>query len=205
MPRFLQPDGGSRAARNLAAAIPEPLLPVVGTEIEPRDGSRFIAPAPARRGLSLEHKLPLLITLLLVATLGAGLAVAYRQVTTAAVSNATERLAGISAQLSGVVAPSIPQGMVLLTGVAADEALSAYLDTPDPSRAEPAVAALGRLRPRLQPELPAVLLGPDRKPLLWSGEMPAPAGSAAVRPATITPLPDSGVGHFFRIGERGYF
>ncbi|HEV2733820.1 MAG TPA: hypothetical protein VGV85_03240, partial [Longimicrobiaceae bacterium] len=67
-------------------------------------------PNGARRaGLSLERKLPLLITALLVVSMAAGAASAYVEVKRSAVDTALERLQVVAQQLASAVASSTGQ------------------------------------------------------------------------------------------------
>ncbi|HEU0076388.1 MAG TPA: hypothetical protein VFQ76_01990, partial [Longimicrobiaceae bacterium] len=84
-------------------------------------------PIGARRGgLSLERKLPLLITALLVATMASGAASAYVEVKQASVETALERLKVVSEQLAATVGPSLAQRLAGMDGVGRDPAVHAF-------------------------------------------------------------------------------
>src|ERR671914_1410976 len=99
--------------------------------------------------LSLERKLPVLIFGLLLAVVGAQTWSAYREVRSAAESQALERLRRLGAQLAGTVRTALTQRGVLERRVASDAAVVAFLRTPaDPTRAREARRALEQLAPR---------------------------------------------------------
>ena len=167
-------------------------------------------PATGRpAGLSLERKLPLLITALLVVTMAAGVGSAYREVRRAALDTARERLKAITQQLSSLVAPQIAARHATLVAAGADSsALSAYLAAPSPATRASAMAALQRLRTPNDSTLPLMLLDRQRKPVLSLGV--APAGSGApldVRAPAAEGLPDSagGFGRFVAIARKPFF
>ncbi|HEX6370419.1 MAG TPA: HAMP domain-containing sensor histidine kinase [Longimicrobium sp.] len=161
------------------------------------------SPRPVRRGLSLEHRLPLMITGLLVVTMAAVVLSAWAEVRQAATGSALERLRRVTEQLALLSAPSIPTRLQEMRTVAAAPAFGAVLQAPDgPARAA-ATEALQRLRGAAEPELPIALWDAARRPLLHVGTFPAGATPAAPPPAAI---PDSsGMGPFFTAGTLNYF
>jgi signal transduction histidine kinase len=170
-----------------------------------------VEPPGTRRpaGLSLERKLPLLITALLVVTMAAGVGSAYREVRRAALDAARERLKAITQQLSSLVAPTLGTRHAALAAAAADtSALAAFLAAASPATRAAAAAALQRLRLPNDSTLPLVLLDRQRKPVLTVGVAPAGAGAPlAVRAPAAEGLPDSagGFGRFVAIGRRPFF
>src|ERR671917_2218276 len=99
--------------------------------------------------LSLERKLPVLIFGLLLAVVAAQTWSAYREVRSAAESQALERLRRLGAQLAGSARTALTQRGVLERRVASDAAVLAFLRTPaDSARAREARLALQQLTPR---------------------------------------------------------
>jgi signal transduction histidine kinase len=110
------------------------------------------------RGLSLEFKLPLLITTLLVVIMSAVVAFAYAEVKQSARAHAPERLRMIAQQLSEMIQPMLAQRAARVREVAADPAVAALLDEPgDAARGRAASAALSRLRGASPSSLPVVV------------------------------------------------
>ena len=109
-------------------------------------------PATGRpAGLSLERKLPLLITALLVATLAAGVAFGYRDFRRSSVRAAHERLELIPKQLSALAVDGITRRRATLTAAAADPAFPAFLAAPTPAaRAAATPQAPSAADPELQ-------------------------------------------------------
>ena len=176
---------------------------MLGDSTKEETEGRGLAP---RRGLSLEHKLPLLITLLLVAALGTGLAFSYTLVARSAVSNVEQRLEGISEQLAAVIVANLPPGLTAMRRVAGNAAVLDFLTSRDPSLAGAATEVLAGMRPQSNRDLPTVLLAPDRSAMLWDGQLPGGGTGPERRPARIAGLPDStGVGPYIDIAGRGYF
>src|SRR5687768_593880 len=172
MLRFLQTARPDSIAGGSASSLPDQGNALTGTPPTLPTEPAAAGSRPTRRGLSLERKLPLLIILLLVATLGTGLLFAYSMVARAAVANVTQRLEGIAEQLATIVAPTIPQGVASMGAVGVQDAVSDFLESGDSSLAPAAAETLSGLRPQSNPELPTVLLSADRTPLLWDGELP---------------------------------
>ena len=84
-------------------------------------------PRSRPRGLSLERKLPLLITALLAAILAAGVLFAYAEAKQTAVDGAEERLDRVARQLSALTAPTVPARLQELRAGAAHPAVAAFL------------------------------------------------------------------------------
>ncbi|WP_420127494.1 ATP-binding protein [Longimicrobium sp.] len=160
-------------------------------------------PRPTRRGLSLEHRLPLMITALLVATMAACVFFAWAEVRQAATSTALERLRRVTEQLALLSGPSVPARLQEVRTRAAHPALAAYLRNPDAAARPAATQALQGLRTAQEPELPIVLWDRARRPLLHVGAFPGGRSPAA---PTAESLPDSaGVGRFFAAGPMTCF
>jgi len=164
-------------------------------------------PASGRpAGLSLERKLPLGITALLVATLAAGVAFGYRDFRRSSVHAARDRLELIPRQLSALAVTGIKLRRATLATAAGDPAFPAFLASPTPAARAAAIAAFQKLRVPNDSGL-LVLLDGARRPLLSLG---APPGGGALTADGPLPggegLPDSaGLGSFVTIGARPYF
>ncbi|MFL5384021.1 MAG: sensor histidine kinase [Longimicrobiaceae bacterium] len=155
-------------------------------------------------GLSLERKLPLLITTLLVVTLAAGVAFAYGEVRGAALDTARERLEAITQQLATLSAPQMARrGATLAAAAGSDSALAAFLAAPSPATRAAAMATLQRLRtPADSTQRLLALLDRAGRPALALGAAPAAGGGVPAADA----LPDStGAGRFVAIGGRPHF
>jgi signal transduction histidine kinase len=160
-------------------------------------------PVSPRRGLSLEHRLPLLITALLVCSMAAVVLSAWAEVRQAATGAAQERLSRVTQQLALLSAPTIPARLQVMRGTAAHPAIVGYLQAPAGAARNGALDALRDLRTLAEPELPIMLWSAARRPLLSDGTPPAGYPSDAALPG---PLPDStGAGRFFAIGRLNFF
>jgi signal transduction histidine kinase len=151
--------------------------------------------------MSLEHKLPLLITALLVATMAAGTIVAYLEVQRSAVENVRTRLELLARDLSALLEPAIPQRMELMEEVASDPAVLAYLRDPSPDREESVKNQLGRLHLNNQADLRLFLMDMARVPVVAFSPDDMPADPRL----PVDFIPSSGFGRFFRFGEGVYF
>lgn len=142
-----------------------------------------------RTGLSLEYKLPLLITGLLVATLSAAIFLGYREVRRAAVENARSRLELIASNLAGILSPTTIARMGSLRQAAAEPDLLAYLEDPTGPRLDRARAVLDRLNGPGAGGAHIVLLDADGVPLLPIG--------AESSDLPLANLPEDGLGPLF--------
>ena len=154
---------------------------------------------------SLEAKLPLLITALLLGVVLAIVAASYREVRRSAMSSATERLHLVAEQLSTIAAEGVVRRMATLTDVAADPALLHYLESGDPATQAAARQALSALSPAADTTLPVQLWSAAREPLLdvkpGRAEEPSVYAEWQSRSAS---APDSGYGPLFHVRGRGY-
>src|SRR5690349_14009806 len=98
----------------------------------------------AARALSLEHKLPLLISGLLVLTLLAVAWSAYAQVKRSALEAAAERLVVVTRQLADLSRANSAQRAAVMRSVADDPAIRAALAGPPDAPPTPAVVAAVR-------------------------------------------------------------
>jgi signal transduction histidine kinase len=161
------------------------------------------SPSPTRRGLSLEHRLPLMITALLVATMAAVVFFAWAEVRRAATSTSLERLRRVTEQLALLSGPTVPARLREMRAAAARPAVLAHLESPDGATRAAASQALQALRTVQEPELPIVLWDRARRPLVHVGAYPP--GLAPAAPSAGS-LPDSsGVGRFFAAGPLTCF
>jgi signal transduction histidine kinase len=101
---------------------------------------------PARASLSLERKLPLLISILLVALAGGLTAAGYHEVRQASELRGIERLQRLSAQLAELAGTTSETRLAAMRRVAADTAIVAYLAVPPESNVALKPAALAALR-----------------------------------------------------------
>src|SRR3712207_3573045 len=114
-------------------------------------------PRPVRRGLSLEHRLPLMITALLVVTMAAVLVFAWAEVRRAAIASAQDRLRRVAEQLAIISGPTIPQRLQVMRAAGAAPALTAYLRAPSGANTAAATQGLQALRTPAETELPIML------------------------------------------------
>jgi hypothetical protein len=163
------------------------------------------SPSPTRRGLSLEHKLPLLITALLVVSLAAGAFFAYAEVKQTATQAALVRLRTVAQQLATLVAPGVPARLQVMRAAADDPALLAAVDAPDGPARPAAAAVLQALRRPEEPALPVALWDAARRPILFLGTYP---DSVEAAPGTLRGSPPdaaSGISRFFPLDGGHYF
>jgi signal transduction histidine kinase/type II secretory pathway pseudopilin PulG len=97
------------------------------------------------RSLSLEHKLPLLMTAVLLAVLAASLALTYRTLSRSTDDAARHRLAQAITQVAGSAQDAMAQRARLLVATARDPVVAAALDARDTSRHAAAREVLARL------------------------------------------------------------
>ncbi len=158
---------------------------------------------PGRSGLSLEHRLPLMITALLLVTMAAVVLSAWVEVRRAATGGALERLRRVTEQLALISTPTIPARLQEMRAAAAEPGILAQLQSPGEGTRAGATQALQGLRTAAEPELPIVLWDRARRPLLHLGAFPGGLSPTAPPPG---PLPDStGMGRFFPIGRLNFF
>ena len=107
--------------------------------------------------LSLEHKLPLLMTAVLLVVLAASLFLTYRTLSDSSAAAARKRLTEAVEQVAGSAEISMRRRAQLLAGAARDPALRAALDTNDTSAYAPARRVLLRLTAATDSGLPVEL------------------------------------------------
>lgn len=112
---------------------------------------------PIRRVASLEYRLPLLISALLVTLVTIGAVLAYQEVRRLAVVAATERLERVSTQLAELTAQSTTQRLEQMREIAASSAVRSVLST-------------GRMTAEAEAALEELRVTGDSLPLeLWGG------------------------------------
>ena len=142
----------------------------------PHPAVRGLADDRPPRALSIEHRLPLLISGLLLLVVVAFAWLAYREVRRSALDLANERLTTISRSLTQLVETGAQRASDLLDAAAhADSAPAAYLRLPDRGTEARATASLRRLLGSGRPNGTAVteLWSADRRRLLSTGPSPA--------------------------------
>ena len=184
----------------------------------------------SRRRLSLEQKLPLLMTGVLVIVVATSLALTYQAIAQSAEAAAATRLARVAGQLASSIEGSINQRAALQRRVASDSAVHRVLresprtaadgsqpnELSDTARAFTAArAALASLVSGTDSGLPVELWKADGRQLIrLAADSAAPANAAEipdVAPSWITDSaatvrPDSvRVGAFYESGGRVYF
>ena len=164
-------------------------------------------PATGRSaGLSLERKLPLLITGLLVVTLAIGVAAAYREVRQTQFGAARERLQRMTTQLSTLSGPSVGLRRAALAAAGADPAVAAFVAAPSAADRAAAAEVLRRVHVPTDSALPIALLDGARRPVLMLGAPPPGATAGPGRVPGAEGLADSaGMGRLFAIGRHAYF
>ena len=107
---------------------------------------------PARASLSLERKLPLLISILLVALAGGLTAAGYHEVRQASELRSVDRLQRLTTQLAELAGTTADARLAAMRRVAADTAIVAYLAAPAEANAS--------LKPGATAALSGIALGP---------------------------------------------
>jgi signal transduction histidine kinase len=157
-----------------------------------------------RRGLSLEHKLPLLITALLAVILAGGLLSAHAEVKASAVHAAEQRLRAVADQLAALAGPGIPARQQGMRALARNPALAARLHAPGGPAPADVEQALQPFRRADTSDLPIVLWDRAHRTVGQIGTFPDSAGPWPT--TTKAMLPDAGgVGRFFGAGGRHWY
>lgn len=128
--------------------------------------------------LSLERKLPLLISGLLLLVLIVFSWGAYVQVKQSALIAASERLQRLTRQLSDLLATSVAQRSQAMRGVAADSAIHALLRAPGAAASAGALTRLRHMGTPADSELVVAVLDAQGRQVLTGGSsVPADAGT----------------------------
>lgn len=162
---------------------------------------------PARvRGTSLERKLPLLMTAVLVVLLGVGVLLAYREVRRASEVVATGRLQRFTDGLAVAAAQAFPRWSDRLREAARDPAVRRALTDRTPSRAglDAASSILADLANPADSGLVTELRAADGRVVASLGDRPA-TDSRPLTGGVITSPDSMSVGQFYESGGRVYF
>jgi signal transduction histidine kinase len=162
----------------------------------------------ARGSLSLERKLPLAITALLVVILAVGVIFAYAEVKRATVGAAEERLQIAATALSDVVSRPIPEAVEGIRKAANDPALRRFLEAPVEANRAAADSALEEMHGRSRRKLPILLRAPDGRVLLFRGRSPdvAVGDSGQLSAVEQGSIPDSlAMSPFIEVGDSAYY
>lgn len=158
------------------------------------------------RGMSLERKLPLLMTGVLLAMLGGGVLLAYREIRRAAEVVTSDRLRDVADGLASAATTSIPRLAALFREVARESPVQRALTEGTASAADLAAirSSLRKLGVPSDSGIVTELWTADGRIILSEGEPQAHEG----RPATgaVVTGPDSlSIGAFYWSGGRVYY
>ena len=158
------------------------------------------------RGISLERKLPLLMTAVLMAILGGGVLLAYREVRRAAEVVATDRLQRFADGLAAAAFSSVPRIAEQLQGVARDPAVARVIRaaTPLPEDVEAVNSLLAELPGPADSGMVSEIRTADGRVVARAGE----ARGTESRPPTgaVVTGPDSlSTGAFYESNGRVYY
>ena len=155
------------------------------------------------RGLSLETRLPLLITALLFALVLIGSIASYREVRGAAFLSADRRLESAAGQLARVAELGVSRRLTLVEAASADPALTRQLLAPDSLHGDSAAA---RLREIMVGDTLAVeLLDAVGESVAQAGRYPAEWSAATIDSVRNLALAGpTGYGELFTVGEQAY-
>jgi signal transduction histidine kinase len=141
---------------------------------------------------SLSRRLPLLISGLLIAALAAFAFVGYKQLTSALMTTATDRVQSASNLLARTFETQLPQLRAELSKTASDSAAQRFLRTNDPrDRSAAAHSLAGKIAKNAQ-VIGLELRGRDGKRLLWV-DGPEAAKAPAFRSGHVESTPPSGL------------
>jgi signal transduction histidine kinase/type II secretory pathway pseudopilin PulG len=166
------------------------------------------------RSLSLEHKLPLLMTAVLLAVLAASLALTYRTLSRSTEDAARHRLTQAVAQVAGTAQDAMQQRARLLVVAARDPSIAAVLDARDTSRHDAARQILRRLASPLDSGLPvevwdargARILSTRPESDSLREKVPPSVRAELLRPPASRAMRDSArVSPLYATGNRGAF
>jgi signal transduction histidine kinase len=163
---------------------------------------------PAGGSLSLERKLPLTITALLVVTLAMGVVFAYTEVKRTSVGAAQERLHLVSVQLADLIRVQLGNLVSSPGQNGARPAILRFLEAPVEANRAEAEGSLRAMRGRGGADLPIVLRARTGRTLAILGRSPelAAADSGRLGPAMARALPDTvGVSPFVVVRDSAYY
>ncbi|MGH7468053.1 MAG: ATP-binding protein [Longimicrobiales bacterium] len=122
-----------------------------------------------RRGLSLEHKLPLVVSGLLTATLLVFVWLAYRDIASSALLAAGERNTRLAADLGRLLGQTSQQRRALVARTANSPAVQATFSGGPIAAAESALAAMRR---QVDTSMTVLLIDSTRRPVHYIGDQP---------------------------------
>jgi signal transduction histidine kinase len=131
---------------------------------------------PLRRllaGISIEYKLPLFISVLLVTVIVLSSWAAYREVRKGAFTAAQKRLQGVADQLASMWRTQAGQIGALVAKAAANDTLRRFLESPTPQNRLDALAAMRHMGPVVEQVIGVELWSPQRERLLMTGTQTA--------------------------------
>jgi signal transduction histidine kinase len=164
------------------------------------------------RSLSLEHKLPLLMTAVLLTVLAASLALTYRTLSRSTEDAARHRITQAVTQVAGSAQEAMRQRARIVLGVARDSAISAALDARDTSGHDAARQRLMRLASPIDSGLPIELWNTVGERVLSTavdslrGDVPEAIRRELLQPPAARAMRDSArISSLFPSGERAAF
>ncbi|HET7273775.1 MAG TPA: ATP-binding protein [Longimicrobiaceae bacterium] len=162
------------------------------------------ASAIRRRGLSLEYKVPLLITFLLAAMLALSVGLAYNEVRKSTLLAANERIQRIANQLAELAQASATAQQETMREVAADADVHALLANADSATITDAAETLAGLRSSMDTILPIEVWRTPTGDVAYA--LPPFDGQTGARSAEPAVLPDSGgYGPIHEIDGRTFY
>jgi signal transduction histidine kinase len=138
---------------------------------------------PLRRllaGISIEYKLPLFISVLLVTVIALSSWAAYRGVRAAAFTAARVRLGGVADQLASMLRSSAGQVGAAVAKAAANDTLRRFLESPTPQTRLDALAAMRHMGPVVEQVIGVELWSARRERLLVTGKQTESVASGQV-------------------------
>src|ERR1051325_4932530 len=139
--------------------------------------TRWTAPPPLLPGISIEYKLPLFLSTLLVTVIALSSWAAYSRVRDAAFTAARVRLTGVADQLASMLRTQARQVGASLAKAAANDTLRRFLETPTPQNRLDALAAMRHMGPVVEQVIGVELWSARRERLLVTGLQTASAVS----------------------------
>ena len=166
------------------------------------------------RSLSLEHKLPLLMTVVLLAVLAASLALTHRTLSRSTEDAARHRLTQAVGQVAGTAQDAMRQRTRLLVTAAREPSIAAVLDTRDTSSHDAARRILRRLASPVDSGLPIEVWDAQGERILSTNpeadslrpQAPEMIRAELLRAPAVRAMRDSArVSSLYAIGNRGAF
>ncbi len=127
------------------------------------------APRRLLSGISIEYKLPLFISVLLVTVIVLSSWAAYRGVRAAAFTAARVRLVGVADQLASMLRTQAGQVGFLVAKAAANDTLRRFLEAPTPKNRLDALATMRHMGPVVEQVIGVELWSAQRERLLVTG------------------------------------